>query len=602
MSASLTRGLLGGLIAGLAAVPLIVPGTYYQFLLVIVFIYIIVATGLNILTGYAGQFSLGHAGLFAVGAYTTALISKGLATVSVFASSGLDVLVGIGAGTLLACAFGAVLAYPALRVSGPYLAMVTVAFGWVIWKILLEWVPVTGGDLGITAIPKARFGSVILDTSRFYYVALLLAILAIVLQRNVIDSHFGRKIQALRHSELAAASVGVRVFRDKVTVFVLSAGFAGIGGALFAHQQNYINPDNFKFFDSVFFLLAILFGGAGTLFGSVVGAAVLTILPELLHEFDHYRLIVYGVIILVTLYVLPRGICGTWLVGGAVVRREGAPVQSGPSGRPPLDQLPAENRTKPLLAVSGLRKSFGGVQAVAGVSLEIMPGTIHALIGPNGSGKTTFLNLVSGVYAPDAGQIRWAGAPVRFASPDQAARVRIARTFQNVKLFGDMSVLDHVLVGFERRYRTGLRHAMWGSAEARREDREAAARARELLAFLGLARSEHLPASSLPYGHRRLVEIARALAVEPALLLLDEPAAGLIAEEISALDQLIARLRSTGITILLVEHHMDLVMSISERVTVLNYGEVIAEGTPKEVQTDSRVIEAYLGPSHHAAG
>jgi len=422
----------------------------------------------------------------------------------------------------------------------------------------------------------------------------------VALQRNVVESSFGRKIQAIKHSELAASAVGVRVHRDKVAVFTLSAGFAGLGGALFAHQQNYINPDNFTFFDSVFFLLAVLFGGAGTLLGSVVGAAVLTLLPEFLHDFDHYRLIVYSVIILLTLYFLPRGVCGTLFPDRGAVPAE-LPGRSPSPGGIALAPRPPRDATVPLLEARGLRKAFGGVQAVADVSLAVAPGTIHALIGPNGSGKTTLLNAVSGVYLAEAGEIRWAGAPVRFLSPDQAARAGMARTFQTVRLFGGMTVLEHVLVGFERRYRTGLWHAMLRSGRARREHREVLAHARDLLAFVGLAGFEHVPASSLPYGHRRLVEIARALAVEPDLLLLDEPAAGLIAEEIGALDRLIVQLRGAGITVLLVEHHMDLVMSISDRVTVLNYGRVIAEGSPTEVQADGRVIEAYLGPSYHAA-
>jgi len=601
VSRLVTRALLGLLLAAVASVPLVVTGTYYQFMLVIIFIYIIVATGLNILTGYAGQISLGHAGLFAIGAYTTALVSKGLAQVPVIGASGLHVWTGVAAGIVLSCVFGAVLAYPALRASGPYLAMVTVAFGWVIWKVLLEWVPVTGGDLGITSIPKARFGGFVLETSSFYYVTMVLAIAAVVLQRNIVDSNFGRKIQAIKHSELAASAVGIHVHRDKVAVFTLSAGFAGLGGALFAHQQNYINPDNFKFFDSVFFLLAILFGGAGTLFGSVVGAAVLTLLPEFLHDFDHYRLIVYSVIILLTLYFLPRGVCGTLLPERGAVPAAELPGVAPSAGGISLAPRGRRHATAPLLEVRGLRKAFGGVQAVADVSLKVASGTIHALIGPNGSGKTTLLNVVSGVYIPDAGEVRWGGAPVRFLAPDQAARAGMARTFQTVRLFGGMTVLQHVLVGFERRYRTGLWHAMFRSGHARQEYQEAITRARELLEFVGLAGFEHIPASSLPYGHRRLVEIARALAVEPDLLLLDEPAAGLIAEEISALDRLIVHLRRAGITVLLVEHHMDLVMSISDRVTVLNYGRVIAEGSPKDVQADGRVIEAYLGPSYHAA-
>ena len=285
-------------IGAVAAMPLVVGGTYYTYLGIIVFIYGIVAIGLNILSGYAGQFSLGHAALMAMGAYTTALLTKALAAFPFFAQTGLHIWLGIVCGTIIAALFGIVLAIPALRVRGPYLAMVTIAFGWVVWKILQEWVSVTGGDLGISSIPKPQIGSLRLGTPQFYYVVLALFLAALATQYRLINSHFGMQVRAIKHSEIAVASVGIDVYRLKVVVFAISAAFAGFGGTLFAHQQNYINPDSFQFFSSVFFLLAVLFGGAGTMLGPVIGAAVLTLLPEMLHDFDKYRLIVYGCLIL----------------------------------------------------------------------------------------------------------------------------------------------------------------------------------------------------------------------------------------------------------------------------------------------------------------
>ena len=586
------------LVAALAALPQMLTGTYYQFMLVVTFIYIIVTTGLNILAGYTGQFSLGHAGLFAVGAYTSALLSKRLGAWPLLGQTGLEVVVAMVAGVLMACLFGAVLAYPALRVRGPYLAMVTVAFGWVIWKILLEWVSVTGGELGITSIPRAHVGGWVLDTSRFYYVTMTLAVAGLLLQRNLVTSAEGRKLQAVKHSEPAAASLGIDVYRTKVSMFVVSAGFAGVGGALFAHQQSYINPDNFKFFDSVFFLLAVLFGGASTLLGPVVGAATLVFLPELLQEFDHYRLIVYGLIILLTLYLLPRGVCGSFPTG----RRTPTPQPAG--GAVPTVASAAVPSSgvagRPLLEVAGVSKSFGGVRALDDVSLEVPARTVHALIGPNGAGKTTLLNIVSGAYRADRGAIRLAGQAQSIVSPERAARLGIARTFQTIKLFAEMTVLDHVLVGFERQRHTGLAHAMAATRVARAEDRALRGEAYGLLEFVGLAGVAHQPATSLAYGHRRLLELARALAVKPQLLLLDEPAAGLVAHEIEALDRLIVELRGRGLTILLVEHHMDLVMSISDSITVLDHGVVIGRGKPAEIQGNERVVEAYLGPAYDA--
>ena len=313
-------------LAALVVLPALVQGTYYRFLGIVVFIYGIVAVGLNILAGYAGQLSLGHAALMAIGAYTTALLTQALAPASFFAATGLHIWLGVIAGTIAAAAFGALLAFPALRVRGPYLAMVTIAFGWVIFKVLQEWVSVTGGDLGLASIPKAQVGSYVFDTHGFYYVVLALFVAALLVQHRLVTSELGLRIRAMKHSEIAVSSVGINVHRLKVLVFVVSAAFAGFGGTLFAHQQNYISPDNFQFFSSVFFLLAVLFGGAGTLLGPVIGAAVLTLLPEMLHDFDKFRLIVYGAFILVTLYFLPNGVMGLF-----EIRRRQPPVADSKS-------------------------------------------------------------------------------------------------------------------------------------------------------------------------------------------------------------------------------------------------------------------------------
>ena len=583
-------------ILALALLPVFVSGTYYPFMFILVFIYAVVAIGLNILAGYSGQFSLGHAALMAMGAYGTALISKGLGTVPLLAQSGLNVWIGVVCGTALAGLMGAALAFPALRVKGPYLAMVTIAFGWVVWKILLEWVDVTGGELGITAIPKARIGPLVLTTTYFYYLALAAVVAAMVLQRNLIRSVFGRRLQAVKHSEIAAASVGIDVYREKVKVFVISAVFAGFGGTLFAHQQNFINPDSFEFFSSVFLLLVVLFGGAGTLLGPIIGAAVLIFLPELLQDFDRYRLIIYGVIILFTLYVLPNGVAGA-LRGRTTTLPEGVAASGG--GRPVAEILAtpevAASGSAALIEVEAVSKSFGGLMALHQVSFDVVPGEVHAVIGPNGAGKTTLINIVSGFYAPDSGDIRMGGRRADIRSMHGASRLGIARTFQTIKLFGDMTVLENVMVGFERHCRSRIWDAMLRTGRGRREDRWQIDEALVLIEFVGLEAFVHSAADALSYGHRRLLEIARALAVRPRLLLLDEPAAGLVAEEIEDLKRVIDALRRTGIGILLVEHHMELVTTISDRVTVIDHGEVIARGTPAEIQRDKRVIEAYLG-------
>jgi ABC-type branched-subunit amino acid transport system ATPase component/ABC-type branched-subunit amino acid transport system permease subunit len=588
--------ILLSIIAALVAMPVITGGTYYTFLGIIVFIYSIVAIGLNILSGYAGQFSLGHAAFMAMGAYTTALLTKTLATVSFFAQTGLHILLGVICGTIVAALSGIVLAVPALRVRGPYLAMVTVAFGWVVWKILQEWVSVTGGDLGISSIPKPQIGVLRLETRSFYYVVLALFLVALALQVRLVGSQFGMRIRAVKHSEIAVASVGIDVYRLKVIVFVISAAFAGFGGTLFAHQQNYISPDNFQFFSSVFFLLAVLFGGAGTILGPVIGAGVLMLLPEMLHDFDKYRLIVYACLILLTLYFLPNGVMG-------LVMRRGK-SQSAADTQASVDDetavaLPAVSGAE--LQIENVSRAFGGLIALSDVNVRVAAGSIHALIGPNGAGKTTLINIVSGTYRADSGRINVDGADAKITSMHMAARQGIVRTFQTLKLFGNMTVMEHVVVGMARHSRSGLWDALVNSRRGKEEERRQLYQAKALLRLLGISHLAQTPATALAYGHRRLVEIARALAVKPRVLLLDEPAAGLVVEEIRALAVVIRKLKSMGMTILLVEHHMDLVLTVSDRITVLDHGAVIAEGEPADIRRNERVIAAYLGPSHVAA-
>ncbi|MGA8389834.1 MAG: ATP-binding cassette domain-containing protein, partial [Pseudolabrys sp.] len=527
------------IVAALVAIPVITGGTYYSFLGIIVFIYSIVAIGLNILSGYAGQFSLGHAAFMAMGAYTTALLTKALATISFFTHTGLHIFLGVICGTIVAALSGIVLAVPALRVRGPYLAMVTIAFGWVVWKILQEWVSVTGGDLGISSIPKPQIGVLRLETRSFYYVVLALFLAALALQVRLVSSQFGTRMRAVKYSEIAVASVGIDVYRLKVIVFVISAAFAGFGGTLFAHQQNYISPDNFQFFSSVFFLLAVLFGGASTILGPVIGASVLMLLPEMLHDFDKYRLIVYACLILLTLYFLPNGVMG-------LATRRGKPQGATDTQDSGDDQtavtLPAVFGAD--LQVENVSRAFGGLIALSDVSMRVAAGSIHALIGPNGAGKTTLINIVSGTYRADSGRINVDGTDAEITSMHMAARQGIVRTFQTLKLFGNMTVIEHVVVGMARHSRVGLWDALVNSRRGKEEDRRQLCQAKALLRLLGISHLERTPATALAYGHRRLVEIARALAVEPRILLLDEPAAGLVAEEIRALAVVIRKLKS----------------------------------------------------------
>jgi branched-chain amino acid transport system permease protein len=567
-------------------------GRYYTQMMALAGIFAIAGHGLNLLTGYAGQTSLGHAGFYAIGAYTGALLATKL---------GLGFWIGLPFSVGLAAAAGLLLAYPSFRLEGPYLAMVTIAFGIIVNSVLVEWSDLTGGTQGVLNIPRPTIGGQRLLLERQFLLIVIALVLVSFLLRNLVRSPWGRALVAVRENMIAAESVGLSTLLVKTTAFAVSAALAGLAGHLFAFFQGFISPEAFEFDASIFLLTIVIFGGAGTLAGPLIGAPVLTFLPEVLQRFTDYRLIIYGAIIVFTLYALPLGFVGTLFR-----RSTRLPEYSTPRGRAiaaKIEEMPPVRAAAPLASVielTDVSMSFGGVRALTGVSLQVRPATVHALIGPNGAGKTVLLNILCGYYPPTAGTLRLEGKPSPWLPAHRVARRRIARTFQTTQLFGELTVLQNVMSGFPGQTRHRLLDAFIGSPRLRREEAARREAARALLAFVDYAGDVNARANSLPFGHQRVVEIARALALDPVLLAMDEPAAGLNPSEVDALDDLITRIRSRGVAVLLVEHHMDLVMGISDEISVLYHGEMLVEGTPAAIQANPTVIKAYLGePEEH---
>ena len=560
---------------------LIVRGNNYQvFIIVTVGLTAIVGIGLNVLLGLNGQISLGHVAFYAIGAYAVGILT----TDYDWSFWPALVVAGIVAGLA-----GVLLAIPALRVRGPYLAMVTIAFGFVVEQGAAEWQGLTGGWNGLSGIPGPSVLGHDIGERGIAFLTLALTVLATVAFARLSGSVWGNAMRAVRDSESASVSIGLDPTLIRTTAFGISAVAAGIAGGVYASISNFISPESFPFFQSILFLLVVMLGGADRVLGPLVGALVVVLLPELLATLGQYRLLFVGVLMLLVLRLAPTGLVG--LIARALPKADRATVAKE---RCDIGRILGSGASGQSIAVRDLAVSFGGVHAVRNLSFDARPGAITSIIGPNGAGKSTALNAICGFYRPDAGTVTLGDRVVSTLRAYQIPRAGIARTYQTSQLFETMSVLDNVLIALKRG-RLGALSFFGGKHDA--DDAEVA---ESLLAFVGYTGALERPAAALPHVDKRLVEIARALAIRPSVLALDEPAAGLNAQDSAAIGALLRKLAAAGMTVILVEHDMDLVMGVSNHVIVLDAGAKIAEGTPAQVAADPAVREAYLGAGEHA--
>jgi branched-chain amino acid transport system permease protein len=576
----------------IAAIPALLFGpTFVMHIFVTAAFFSIVAVGLDLLMGYGGLPTFGHTGFFAVGAYVMGILG---------ARFGVPLVLGIVIALAVSLLLALIIGVATLRLREYYFAVATLGFAVIVIHVIAGVPEITGGWSGLQNIPRPSIGGLnITSDLHYYWLAVIVLLIGLIVGRNFIGSRYGRSIRAIATDDLATSTLGIPVSRRKVQLFLLSAAYASIAGSLYGLYLRVPTPANFDIPVMIDMVLILFLGGKETLWGPIAGALVLRFLPEMLGVFQDWRVAIQGLVFILILIFMPRGLAG--FITDFFTRTRGETVLEpdiGPesiSRALPWKPEPVVAKAAPILTIHGISKRFGGLQAVDNVTFDVPAGRIKAVIGPNGAGKTTLFNLLSGVIAADAGSVRLKGREVLGISPEAVARLGLVRSYQTPRLFNSMTVLDNVLTGHDVLFSTPLVSNLVSLPAAVAEERASRESARTLLKLVGLGHRTDVLAGSLPFGERRLLEIARVLGPRPAVAMLDEPAAGLNETEKDCLGDLLIWLRGQGITLVLVEHDMRLVMRVADEVAVLNYGRLVADGQPEAIRQDPEVIRAYLG-------
>ena len=580
------------LIALIVCFPILIKTYFLTRVGIVLALFVINITGMTLLTRYAGVISLGHSAFFACGAYFSAIL-----TAKAGWNPWLSMVVGAGVTVIFAYLFSV----PFLKLRRAYLAMATLGLGQVAFLLAKDLTEVTGGVSGIPGIPHFSFGRVVLrEDWQLFYLFGCFVILFVFLTENIGQTRLGRAYHAIRTNETAAQAMGIDVQRELGRLFCFSALVSALAGSMLAHFITFISPESFTIDFSFTLLIIVIIGGAN-IWGTLITAVVLIGFSEVFRGFQDLSIGFYGLLLIVALFVFPEGLSAVLFPRGYVRRGISAkglePVGIGFQNPGDLQRSVRELplREGKVLEMREISKNFGGTEALSKVSVSVDYHQIVGIIGPNGAGKTTLLNVINGFLTPQGGRVIFRGAEVTNKAPHEMARLGLGRTFQLINLFKGMTVIENVMVGGHLKGKSGILMGGFNLGRPRHEEARIHQAAVKSLQFLGLVDRAYEVVQNLSFGEQKLVELARALAMEPELLLLDEPAAGLNSAETEKLSEILRRIRARGITIVLVEHNMPLVMSLSDLVFVLDFGQGIALGTPEEVSMDKEVIRAYLG-------